>query len=129
MAAPADHLSILIPPSPVHVASARAFVGAVGRHFGCSDEAVEDLRLAATEACSQALRESPGDPIELRAWLDDDSLRLEIEPSGRFDRASDEDGDLSVDERLALIRSLFPDASFSERDGRPVLILSVQVRS
>lgn len=127
MAARADQLSILVPPSPEHVASARVFVGAVGRHFGCSEETIEDLRIAATEACSQALRESAEQPIELRAWLDDDHLRLEIEPSGRLDDGTQADEDLGVDERRALIQSLFPDARFEERDGRPVLVISVEI--
>ena len=66
-----DRLSIRIPPGTAHVASVRAFVGAVGRSTGCSEEAVDDLRLVATEACAQAIeQETPPAVIEVRSMVD-----------------------------------------------------------
>ena len=44
-----ERLSIRIPPGTAHVASVRAFVGAVGRSTGCSEEAVDDLCAKAGE--------------------------------------------------------------------------------
>ena len=109
-------LSIRIPPGTKHVASVRAFVGAVGRSSGCSEEAVDDLRLVATEACAQAIEEdAPPEGIEVRSLLEDGRLLLEIEPCGRFDRAPE---GLDVSERStrrALIEGLFPDAEFDDQ--------------
>jgi anti-sigma regulatory factor (Ser/Thr protein kinase) len=109
-------LSIRIPPGTAHVASVRAFVGAVGRSSGCSEEAVDDLRLVATEACAQAIEEDAPDGIEVRSLLEDGRLLLEIEPCGRFDRAPEGlDGVSERSTRRALIEGLFPDAEFDDR--------------
>ena len=118
-------LSIRIPPGTVHVASVRAFVGAVGRGTGCSEEAVDDLRLVATEACAQAIEEdAPPDGIEVRSLLEDDRLLLEIEPCGRFDRAPEGlDGVSERATRRALIEVLFPDAEFDDQVLRVVVQL------
>ncbi len=63
----ADVRSMHIPPDTRHVAAIRSFVGAVGRAAGCSQETIEDLRLAATEACAQALEQAAApDGIDVR---------------------------------------------------------------
>ena len=109
-----ERLSIRIPPGTAHVASVRAFVGAVGRSAGCNEETVDDLRLVATEACAQAIEEeAPPEGIEVRSIVDGSRLLLEIEPSGRFDRAPEGlDGVSGPSTRRALIEGLFPDAEF-----------------
>src|SRR4029450_8926509 len=83
-----ERLSIRIPPGTAHVASVRAFVGAVGRTTGCSEEAVDDLRLVGTGAGAQGgEQDAPPAVIEVRTLLDGGRLLVEIEPCGRFDRA------------------------------------------
>ena len=114
-----DIPSMHIPPESRHVASVRSFVGAVGRSAGCSQETIEDLRLAVTEACGQALEQGAApDGIDLRAWLDGGRLLVEITPVGAFDR-----GEVAGEEigRWALIRALFPDAEHVDREGSGVL--------
>ena len=107
-----ERLAIRIPPAAAHVASVRAFVGAIGRRLGCSEEAIDDLRLAATEACAQAIEEET-DEIEVRTLVDGHRLLLEIEPSGSFDRAPEELAEVpGRSTRRALIEGLFPDAEF-----------------
>jgi anti-sigma regulatory factor (Ser/Thr protein kinase) len=112
-----ERLSIRIPPGTAHVASVRAFVGAVGRTTGCSEEAVDDLRLVATEACAQAIeQDAPPAVIEVRSLVDGGRLLVEIEPCGRFDRAPEGlDGDSGRATRRALIEGLFPDAEFDDQ--------------
>lgn len=112
-----ERLAIRIPPAAAHVASVRAFVGAIGRSLGCSEEAIDDLRLVATEACAQAIEEET-DEIEVRTLVDGHRLLLEIEPSGSFDRAPEELAEVpGRSTRRALIEGLFPDAEFDrERD-------------
>jgi anti-sigma regulatory factor (Ser/Thr protein kinase) len=118
--------SIRIPPATVHVASVRAFVGAVARQVGYSEEVIEDLRLVASEAAAQALEEGVADDgIELRAWLAGPRLTVEIEPSGAFAPATGGGHPAQTTERRALIEALFPDAEFETRDDRSLLRLSV----
>ena len=126
---PTEHLSIRIPPGTAHVASVRAFVGALGRSIGCSEEAVDDLRLVATEACAQAIEEdAPGDGIEVRSMVDGNRLLLEIEPCGRFELAPEGlDGVSGRSTRRALIEGLFPDAEFDR--GREILRVTVAIAS
>jgi serine/threonine-protein kinase RsbW len=119
MSTPSDRLSIRIPPDAAHVAAVRAFVGAVGRQVGCSEESIDDLRLVATEACAQAIEDgTAGDGIEVRTLLSDRRLVLEIEPSGAFDRSPEGlDGAAGVSTRRALIEGLFPEAEFDAGSG------------
>src|SRR5262245_10758153 len=120
MSVPSGQLSIRIPPDAAQVAAVRAFVGAVGRQAGCSEETIDDLRLVATEACAQAIEEDAArDGIEVRTLLDDGGrLILEIQPTGTFERAPEGlDGSSARSTRRALIEGLFPDAEFEPRGG------------
>ena len=120
-----ERLAIRIPPGSAHVASVRAFVGAVGRRLGCSEETIDDLRLVATEACAQAIEERVADDgVEVRTLSDDHRLLLEIDPSGSFERPPDgPDGFAGRSTRRALIEGLFPDAEFDRE--RAVLRIAV----
>ena len=117
-----ERLSIRIPPGTAHVASVRAFVGAVGRSTGCSEEAVDDLRLVATEACAQAIEQDAPAVIEVRSLVDGGRLLVEIEPCGRFDGAPEGlDGVSGRATRRGLIEGLFPDAEFDDQVLRVVV--------
>jgi hypothetical protein len=122
---PAGISRIHIPPRTEHVAGVRSFVGAIGRHFGCSEETVEDLRLVATETCAQAFEEGTApDGIEIRASADAGGLLLEIEPAARFSSTSDRQEPLdpaSGERRRALIQALFPEVRIVDERGIPVV--------
>jgi Histidine kinase-like ATPase domain len=122
-----ERLTIRIPPGTAHVASVRAFVGAIGRRVGCSAETIDDLRLAATEACAQAIEERAAeDGVEVRTVLDDRHLLLEVQPTGSFARAPEGlDGASAGSTRRALIEGLFPDAEFDREAS--VLRIAVPV--
>ena len=125
MVSTSDVQSMHIPPDTAHVASIRAFVGAIGRHSGCSDETIEDLRFAVTEACGQALEQDAApDGIVLRTSVDGERLTVEIEPAGSFERTG-RDGE--VVGRWALIQALFPDAELQDQGGSAVLRLAAQI--
>ncbi len=114
-----DVRSMHIPPETRHVASVRSFVGAVGRSAGCSQETIDDLRLAVTEACGQALEQGAApDAIDLHIWVDGGRLIVEVAPVGPFERGDDDAGAVR---RWALIGALFPDAEHQVRDGIGVL--------
>lgn len=126
---PDDVIRAHVPPASEHVATIRSFVGAVGRHFGCEDETIEDMRLAVTEVCAQALEEGIAtEGFELRAWLGDPFLVLEIEPAARFaDPVAPREplDPASGGSRRALLGALFEGMEVIERDGAKVLRIPV----
>lgn len=130
MAAPTstEVTRIRVPPAAQHISTVRGFIGVVGRHFGCSEETVEDLRLAATEACAQALEEGTApNGIEVRASFEAGSFVLEIEPGARFvpSPTADPLDPTSGDRRRALVSALFPDVRvLTADDGTPILRLT-----
>jgi len=119
MSGPPERLSIRIPPDAAQVAAVRAFVGAVGRQIGCSEDTIDDLRLVATEACAQAIEDGTAfDGIDVRTVVDGQRLVLEIEPTGTFERSPvGLDGASGVSARRALIEGLFPEAEFDAGQG------------
>jgi anti-sigma regulatory factor (Ser/Thr protein kinase) len=124
MSAQTEIQRIRIPPDAAHVAAIRVFVGVVARQIGCSEELIEDLRLAASEAAAQAIEEGvAADGIELSARPDGPRLTIEIRPCGAFSPVGD--GPARSTERRALIEALFPDAEFDVDDGCSVLRVSV----
>ena len=120
----ADVRSMHVPPDTRHVAAIRSFVGAVGRAAGCSQETIEDLRLAATEACAQALEQAAApDGIDLRIRHEEGRLLVEIAPVGAADPRPDDEAEGIG--RWALIRALFPDAERLVRGDEGVLRFTV----
>jgi serine/threonine-protein kinase RsbW len=107
----ADHFSMELPPEPISIGTARLFSATVARFFGCEEEAVEDLKLAVSEACTVAIRANEERRHHVRLFIEGDRNLLTF---------SVEDGGSSVlaegaEERLEvpggeLIRALFPQA-------------------
>jgi serine/threonine-protein kinase RsbW len=83
MAADTQDFVLEIPSGPEYLSMARLFVVALARHFGSDEEAVEDARLAVSEACTSAIRwkdaGSRDDPVIVRAARLDGRLRFEVE--------------------------------------------------
>lgn len=117
-------LELTLPSRPEHLATARAFAAAAARHFDISGEPVEDLKVAISEACVDAL--VVGSPIRIRAAESDRSLRFTVDaPKGgeRPERA--ELDELGAPARIELIASLFPDASVGADEGRRTIRFSL----
>lgn len=132
-----DAFSIELPVDPAYLGAARLFAGTVARNFGCSEGVVEDLKVAISEACTNALiahRETPGDhPIRLQALAGSDELRFRIEEGAV--PLMDTEGTLQTGDHpsteqvgrllgVELVRSLFPGASVdrNERGGLDLII-------
>jgi serine/threonine-protein kinase RsbW len=83
VAAETEDFVLEIPTGPEYLSMARLFVVALARHFGSDEEAVEDARLAVSEACTSAIRwkDASGrhDPVTVRAAKLDGRLRFEVE--------------------------------------------------
>ncbi len=120
-------LRLHVPADPAQVAAIRSFVGATGRRAGCDAEAIDDLRLALTEACAQAIDEGVArGGLDVRSWVEDGSLVLELEPAPRFTSLGPSDplDPSSGAGRWALVSALFPTAVIDEATGTRVLRIS-----
>jgi len=114
-------VSVSFTPLPEHVRTARFIAAAVARRAGVAEGALDEIKLAVSEACSLAVRfnlaHAPSSPVELRLIEDPERFSVEVADSvGRpspdadselaFDLANDDDRvdsvDLSGHERLGL---------------------------
>jgi serine/threonine-protein kinase RsbW len=113
-----------IPPEPVYVSTARLFAGAVARHFGVDEDAVDDLKLAVSEACNGAIRvretESANRPIRIDVTTDGASLVFDIEDAIEpgLSRSGVNTEDMIRGLRIELIQALFPEAGMIPGRGR-----------
>jgi hypothetical protein len=111
-----DEFHLTLPSRSEHLGTARSFAAAVARHYAVTGEAVEDLKIAISEACVDAL--VAGEPISVAARGNGSDVAFSIVAP----ETEDAPGRAALDElgapaRIELIRTLFPDASLSEDEG------------
>jgi len=102
---------------------ARIFGAAVARHFGCDEDAVEDVKIALSEACTNSVKAHRDNGVELPVRIigiaEEDELLFEVVDEGPGIDLSKRD--VSADATppgglfegslgLTVIRSLFPTA-------------------
>jgi anti-sigma regulatory factor (Ser/Thr protein kinase) len=106
-----DHFSMELPPAPISIGTARLFSATVARFFRCEEEAVEDLKLAVSEACTVAIRtnEERGRPVRLAIEGGPNELTFSVRDGGSTVPTDGADGALEVPGG-ELIRALFPHA-------------------
>ena len=125
-----------IPSDPEHVRTARLFAAAVARHFSIDEERVEDLKVAISEACTNAITAHRSaaieDPVRVIAVPEANRIRFNVVDTGAgFDPqtalsqhqeytppAGIFEGSLG----LALIRSLFPGMEITRNDDRGMTV-------
>lgn len=116
-----------IDPDQQLVPTARMFAATVARQLGCGEDSVLDLKIAVSEACTNAVqahnKRGVADRITLRIEEGPDGLVCEVsdaglgldaepgEPPEVFRQAAEGTGD-QPGMGLALIRALFPSAEF-----------------
>jgi anti-sigma regulatory factor (Ser/Thr protein kinase) len=114
-----DHrFELNLPPRSELLGTARSFAAAVARHYELGGEAIEDLKVAISEACVDALL--VGERLHVHASeggrVVSFTVDLPREDTGpTADQAQDE---LGAAARFELIRSLFPDANLETDAGR-----------
>jgi serine/threonine-protein kinase RsbW len=115
--------SIELPADAAYVASTRIFGAALARQFGADEEAVEDLKLAISEACSSFIRAGAEDhPIRLEVLVADGGLSFRISGIALPDLPT-EDETPSTPGRFAsqvggeVIQALFTDAEIVPQEG------------
>lgn len=124
-----------VPPTPDQVRTARLFAAAVARHFGYPEERIEDLKLAVSEACTNAIKAHSGSNLDevvaIRAHQESGILRFDVIDAGPgFDQPALDDeatrtpatglheGSLG----LSVIRSLFPEVEIRRNDPRGMTV-------
>ncbi len=131
-------VAIEIPPAAEFVGLVRHVVGATARLGGLSPDSVENAKLVASEACTNAVtmsaRVGRADPVEIRADLEGDRLLIVVEDRGEFPvmevpSAGDPDSlDFSFERGLSLplIQGLVDDFQLSPRpDGGSVVRMAI----
>jgi serine/threonine-protein kinase RsbW len=111
-------VSLRFPAEPKWLALCRLVLGGVARVNGVDDETVADLKLAVTEACSNAVRhayrvDEPGE-VTVRFGIDGRAVRVEVTDTGggfehrrQLRELDPERSDLREDEMgLAIIRTI-----------------------
>jgi serine/threonine-protein kinase RsbW len=127
-------LELEFPPKPEYVRAVRHTVAALASMSDFPDELVEDVKLAVSEACTNALvanAESSGDdgeaaPVVVLVASDEDGIELRVldrglvplpEVSGSPIELSTEDLPFDRALSLPLIRGLVDDLEITHRDG------------
>jgi serine/threonine-protein kinase RsbW len=117
---------LTFPAKPEYITLGRLALTGLARLRPLSEEALGDLKLALTEACTNcvlhAYAEQPG-KVEITYELQADRLTVEIADDGPgFDYANGDGGDADLMEGglgLAIIRALADEFELGEREGRP----------
>jgi serine/threonine-protein kinase RsbW len=85
--APCSDVTLTLPARPENVAVVRHVLGAFAHALGLSDELIEDLRLAITEACTNVVRHAyAGDPpgaVEISIQPQEERVHVTVADRGR----------------------------------------------
>ena len=119
-------VSLTIPADPACVGTVRYFAATIARHAGLSEELIDDLRLAVSEACAEAIEEGVTGSIRVDLSLEAEGIVVQvispsIEPGGAVDGSEQ----LLPIQRLQLIRALFSDAEAEQSPGMRVVRFTV----
>ena len=126
-----------IDPDPQLVPTARMFAATVTRQLGCAEDSVLDIKIAISEACTNAVQahRAHGVDTPVKVSIEEDGPRLvyEIRDAGHgidvtpdsppevFRRAVEEDPEAAQGMGLALIRAIFPTTEFDPVNGGTVV--------
>jgi serine/threonine-protein kinase RsbW len=120
-------ISLEIPPRSPYVGVVRLAISALARTSGFTEEQVEDLKIAVSEACANAViaHEEAGSQDTVSVSYADDGGRVVIEVGDRGrsdDGTPDEEADsMGISSRLtmsmALVESLVDECEFVPREG------------
>ncbi|HEX9236997.1 MAG TPA: ATP-binding protein [Actinomycetota bacterium] len=127
-------LELTFPPKPEYVSTARHTVAALARLHEIPDEVVDDIKLAISEACTNAVatntRVGEGDPVRVVASLDGEAIVIEVFDVGGIDpelleRTVEFDSEEFSFERglsLPLLRGLVDQLEILPREGRGAIL-------
>lgn len=118
---------------PRFISTARLFAAAVARYYDCDEETVDDIKLAISEACTNAVKAQDGDvPVGILARPEDSQVEFRVvDRAGGFDESAVTKEPITDDLAeggigLQIIRSLFPEAVVEPNpDGGTVVRFAV----
>ena len=120
-------IEIAIPPRSVYVAVVRLAVASLARHAGLDEDRVDDLRIAVSEACTNAVlaHEEAGTQEEVVIRWADDNDRLIVDVQGMIEppsEAMEDSHGFSTRSVLsqALLDSLVDESQTLTQDGTTV---------
>jgi anti-sigma regulatory factor (Ser/Thr protein kinase) len=135
-----DTYILEIDPDPQLVPTARMFAATVARQLGCPEDSVLDVKIAISEACTNAVQahldRGVDHPVRLKVEERGPGLVYEVSDAGHgvavppdsppevFRRAV-ESGSDDEGMGIALIRALFPSAEFEPQDDGTVVRFSI----
>ncbi len=136
--APVAELELAFPPRPEYVSTARHTVAALARLHDLSDEVVEDIKLAVSEACTSAVvassREGSAVPVRVAAFVEGSTMVIEVQEAGEIRPGSaNGDSEIQTDEgpfqpalSMPVLQGLVEDVEIIHKDdGRSALRLRV----
>lgn len=117
-----------VPPKSVYVGVVRLAISALGRSLELDEELIEDVKIAVSEACANAVieHEQAGISDHVKIVWNDDGGRIQIEVTSAGERAVDGPTDAltstgSLASRdvlsLALLQSLVDECDVESLDG------------
>jgi len=122
-----DRIELRLPPKPEYVGTARIVVAAFARHHDFPEDQIDDLKVAVSEAVTNAVRAHDVDRIEeavgISAWVARDVLTIEVADVGAGFEVEVElgktppPGSLERGLGLTVIRSLFSETEFDRVPG------------
>jgi serine/threonine-protein kinase RsbW len=120
-----DAFALTLPSRGEYLGTARSFAAAVARHFAVTGEDVEDLKVAISEACVDALE--TGTPVVVHAEDEGRVISFVVDAPDRHEGEPERADELGAAVRIELIRTLFPDAEVVAVDGRRAIRFSMPV--
>jgi serine/threonine-protein kinase RsbW len=138
--APVPELELAFPPRPEFVSTARHTVAALARLHELSDEVVEDIKLAVSEACTSAVvassREGSSVPVRVAAFVDGSTMVIEVQDAGQVGTSGNGDAEFQTDEgpfqpalSMPVLQGLVDHVEIVHKDdGRSALRLRVGLR-
>jgi anti-sigma regulatory factor (Ser/Thr protein kinase) len=114
---------------PELLATARLFGVAVARGSGCTDETIQDVKLAVSEACTRAIQRAGAARTDERARIDaterDGRLVISVAgPAGEPGTSPPRFGDLEDLGELDLVGALFDDVREETVEGVTIVTFS-----
>jgi serine/threonine-protein kinase RsbW len=129
---PVPGLELEVPPKPAFVRTARHAVAALARLHGASEDLIEDIKLAVSEACNTAVARAEEAPdsskraLTVTAAVNESRIEIEVfDPNGKVARevtgspADIDTEDLPFDRLLALpiVRGLVDEVAITQESG------------
>jgi serine/threonine-protein kinase RsbW len=119
-----DQFRLEFSSEPDFISTARLFAGAAARYYGCDEDVVQDVKIAVSEACTNAVKAHDSavilTPIRILVSPDGDRVEFQVVDSGggftresgnggRAHELTDPGGLLESGIGLQIIQALFPD--------------------